>query len=213
MCNERSEGLWPVLPFVITVSLVVAMIVYGLHSGERGNYWFICVPGVGIIIFPWAKLATMAIRGYWKFGAVGRARSEDESSPEVVRYREAASKWWRITILTWILTFFAMMIGVGIFPQPSDYDGTRSFSGGEQSSKAGGSATETPGSESGEIGLVRRYEPGEIESVSIPLFLEGTATGERLTSYEKVLHILYLLPFAAVVVGVVFLVRSLAGQW
>jgi hypothetical protein len=181
-----------ILPFLITGCFVIPIIVHGLYAGETGNYWFIFLPGVSICVFVWAKVASIGILGCVKCGT-SRLKHPDSNDPEAIWYKEQIAKWRWIVILTWIITFLAMMIGVMIFPTRTEY--------GQQNQKLAKTLTESE-----EISS-KTQTTNNIQS-----FLEGTEVNRSLHACDRLLRRLIILPFLAFLFGVIFLVQSLVGK-
>jgi hypothetical protein len=185
----HSGILSSILPFLITGCLVGPCVVYGLHAGETGNYWFIFLPGISICVLVWAKITSIGILGYVKCGT-SRLKHPDANDLEAIWYKEQLAKWRWIVILTWILTFLAMMVGVMIFPTRTEY--------GQQNQKLAETLAESE----------------EIQTTNkIQSFLEGTEVNRSLQARDRLFRRLIPLPFLAFLFGVIFLVRLLVGRW
>ena len=112
--KQHTNPFWSALPFIITSCFIIPMAVSGPNPGEEKSFWCIFVPGVALCIFPWVKIAVLGIQTCFKAKTIYITKEMYESNPELREMKDKVKKWARITVLTWILVFFSMMIGVGI---------------------------------------------------------------------------------------------------
>jgi hypothetical protein len=191
--KPHSTILSSILPFLITGCFVGPVVIHGLFAGETGNYWFIFLPGISICVFVWAKVGSIGILGCLKCG-MSRLQHPDANDLEATWYKERAAKWRLIAILTWILTFLAMMVGVMIFPTRTEY--------GQQNQKL---AKTLAASEK----ISSKTQPAN----NIQSFLEGTEVHRSLQARDRFFRRLIPLPFLAFLFGIIFLIRLLTGRW
>jgi len=200
--GKLRNTFWLVLPFIITSCFIILMVRYGLNSGEEGSFWVIFLPGVTLCIFPWAKIAALGFQTCAKARTFRITKEMYESNPELSELKNRGKAWGVITLLTWIVVFLFMMVGVGFFnAAKSENEPTPSAS--EQ-----GDTREVP--------LVSDHSEGkaEISGKDVPLaFIENSNVHKRVQFYDNLIYRLILMPFLAMLAGAIFLIRALIGRW
>jgi hypothetical protein len=126
----------------------------------------------------------------------------DVNDLEAIWYKEQVAKWRWIVILTWILTFLAMMVGVMIFPTRTEY---------EQQKQKSAVASSRP-SETRIATTERTKQITDTTTRNVQSFLEGTQVNRSLQARDRLFRRLIPLPFLAFLFGVIFLIRLLAGR-
>ena len=200
--KEHTSSFWLALPFIITSCFIIPMVVSGPNPGEEKSFGYIFVPGVALCIFPWSKIAALGIQAFFQARTFLVTKSMCESNPQLGLLRDKVKKWTRITVLTWILAFFSMMIGVDILNAGKSQSGSRENDINRQ--------IQTKTHRTGDY---HRASGGVDNEVMPPAFIENSNVHKRLQFYDNIIRRLIPLPFLGMLAGVIYLIRSLIGRW
>jgi amino acid transporter len=199
--QKRTNYFWLLLPFIITSCFVIPMAIHGPNRGEEESFWFIFLPGIALCILPWAKVASLGIQTLFEAGSLMITKSMYESNPRLAELRDKGKKWGIIAVLTWIVLFFTMMIGVGILN-----------AGKSEHRPKPDNVSDKTSNRYSEVEYHRMAAQTRVNNIPPP-FIENSAANQRLRFYDNLINRLFLLPFLAMLAGIIYLVRYLIGKW
>ena len=198
----RTNLFWLILPFIITSCFIIPMVMIGLSHGEEYSYWCVFLPGTALFIFPAAKMAALLIQTRFKAGTFHITKEMSDSNSEISELKDKVKKWFIITLLTEILVFLCMMVGVRILNTVKHQGKPRQNISGQPALNGTPHARDYRGSS---VKMDGRNIP--------PAFIESSIVHKRLQFYDNLIYKLILVPFLGILGGTIYLIRSLIGRW
>jgi hypothetical protein len=200
--EKRESTFWLVLPFIITSCVIVAMTIIGLKTGAEDSWCYIAVPSMTLVVFPCAKMAVLLFQRSSKAGTSRITEEMYDSNPELCILRDRAKKWWMISVLMVIVAFLSAVAGIGILNTVKRQD-KRTTSIRDKR-------------DTNESSPIPDYRKGMAERSGKgmpPGFIESSDVHKRLQFYDKLIYGSVPLSFLGMLVGAIFLIRSLIVGW